>query len=212
MMDHRKYWQFLALMGWLFAAVFFLAFTLQGVAGEIDEFIVQNDGLFLSLGVLILVTSLALLTAYVTNKSSFERERLANEAADRRERFSQRMQALIEISKFRQAWINRVRDDMAALQREFFKHGPHGVSDGDFSEMLASLQRLRLSLNASETNTEKFDAEVASITHPGEGIDPEEFTLRLGKINAAGRKILKDEWERLKKDLEEAQSIKDALK
>jgi hypothetical protein len=193
-------WQFIAALGWFFAILFGLVFFLQGSADGIEGFLRKYTGIAVSLGTLAIVGVLAMATTV-----------MANQAAARRERFNQKMQALIKISEFRQDWIDRVRDDMAELQLGFFKLSPERKPKRDLTDVLVPLQRLRLSLNPNEDPTKDFEKAISGITDPDKTLTKSEFVNQLGRINSAGARILKEEWEALKRHLEEAQTISASL-
>ena len=131
---------------------------------------------------------------------------MANRAADRREQFSQRMQALIKVSEFRQIWINRMRDDIAALTSQLIMK----KTDVD-EECVFKMQRIFLSLNPNEENTRLLRKLVADVPEIMEEDDVDKWNKHVIRMRDLSTVILKDEWKRLKTDLENANSVSEIL-
>jgi len=202
----------------LFFALLFLALgilaiaplivtILGGYSGSIYERIdaFHNDygSLLVSIGTLFLVSFLALFTTL-----------LANRYADRRELSNREIQAQLKLSEFRQKWIDELRADLARLIS--ITTAISGTAKHTDEKKLAILEmyeldsRIRLRLNPYEPKAQEIEEIVirlvnaATIASSSEGFQAT-ITNRekLAKLSSI---YLKNEWDVLKKKLEQVES------
>ncbi|MCW8843132.1 MAG: hypothetical protein OQK00_06925 [Rhodobacteraceae bacterium] len=190
-------------------------YSVEAPIGRIEEFIRSHSGMIVSLGTLLLISALAFLTSHISNQAADRREALSTEAADRREAevakasdrreaFSRKVEAELQIARFRQAWIDEMRDDIALLLRERL----YQAGEADKKDLLQSLQihmKIELRLNHDEALAKRLSEALAKL-HRIEPNDAEHSTA-LAEAILSSRNFLKNEWERLKTDVLEAQLL-----
>ncbi|MBI1494666.1 hypothetical protein [Halocynthiibacter styelae] len=157
---------------------------------DLDEFIGKYQNLTIALGTLLIVFVLAVLGTY-----------LANVSAEKREETNRKVQSELQIAQFRQAWINQMRDDISEFTHlSFVRSG--GVVDKKISWLYF---KIGMSLNTEEDLANSLGAAMHSATQCPE-TDKADASDAVAR---AGREYLKKEWNRLKKDIRDAQLLKE---
>jgi hypothetical protein len=163
-----------------------------GFAVQLACFLEKFDSILLSLGTLFLVSSLALFTTYIANKSS-----------EKRDVFNRRIQTELQVAQFRQDWINKMHRDLSDLFEIMICNV---ANDSD-----AGLARLNFSIQ-SRLNLENPLAKLVDdiIIDYFTGVSDKDSELEMDAISRlapAANEFLKGEWDELKLKLETAQSI-----
>ncbi len=147
---------------------------------------------------LILTPILSLIVAAVSAWYSTKRALSA-------ERLARRHQSILEISKFRQEWINSLRNDLA----QFNGLALFDKSDEQWHQMAMLISRIKLRMNPNDEDYNDFSRVIANVIDRAGKSEAEKAIEIEGKYHNAGddlieigQRILKREWERLKSDLE----------
>lgn len=177
------------LLGLVALILAIVAFFIHGdpkTVQAVEDFSTSYQAILTSIGTLVLVGLLTFITTHISIRS-----------ASRREVANRRIAAELKIAEFRQTWINNLRDALAdfhsygtipngnpKLEREFYKLGTKiellmNPEDPDFEELQRYLYGY---LDASDKGT------------------MEKYRLNPDFVDLCQR-ILKREWERLKKEL-----------
>lgn len=198
---------FWATVFWLvFFGLAVLAFWTRMPSEEIasiNKFLIKNRGVVISLGTVALVSFVGIYTTFLTNY-----------AANRREKYSRKIEAELQIARFRQSWIDRLRDELAGIQI-IIDHAILTDSDVDYEKLIPAFNRVFLQLNPDEKEPELFRDLMVETTSLFREIDnhevQEEDSKKLIRISRDLRdcssRILRSEWRRLKDDLKHAQGI-----
>ena len=187
--------QLIALLLGLSTIGFAAAFFFQLSDGSLELFVRRNQGILTSIGTLLFLALVAFFTTV-----------FANRAADRREEFSQKMQALIKVSEFRQKWIDRMREDLSRISELVFSMN----NNDDLYELYGIVSRVLLSLNLSEEASEKLHETLIKILECLRNDEP--TSSLVAELQAVSNVMLRKEWSRLKNNLKEAQTIGEILK
>ncbi|SHJ46996.1 hypothetical protein SAMN05444000_10945 [Shimia gijangensis] len=177
---------------------------------EFERFVRKYSGTIISLGTLALISFLALLTSRMADQSADSRNRLAEQAAerreelvaeatDRREALNQRVQAELQISRFRQAWIDETRNEVA----EFLQLAFHRETTEQIARMFYLDRKIKLRLNEQEELASELVDALGDLT-PDEEQTEDEHSQAIVDATEAGNKFLRNEWRRLKTDIREA--------
>ncbi|KUJ77680.1 hypothetical protein [Ruegeria profundi] len=177
------------------APVLFVA--ISGYKGPIlqktELFISDHDSTLLSLGTLFLVSSLALLSSHISNKS-----------AERREWYSRRIQASLQMSEFRLKWVEELRSELAQLQTEMSVYNKEA---SDFKELTLRFRKVFLMLNFEEKNTKDLNQSFQRYVQSLRDADKDKKNACLKEFHRISNRILKEEWKRIKVELEQAQVL-----
>lgn len=168
---------------------------------RLETFLRDNHAVLISLGTLALISVLALLTSYLSDKAADKREHLAAVASEKRVAFNQKVQAELQIAQFRQSWINEMRNDISKLLRIEFHH----TEEADIANAYTLHMKIEMRLNPDEELASKLSA---AMQYLGRSESTEEEHQRaLADVVLASRAYLKNEWRRLKKDIRESQLL-----
>lgn len=158
---------------------------------DLDAFLGKYQNLLISLGTLFLVSLLAVWGTHLTNSS-----------AERREKSNRRVQAELQVSQFRQAWINEMRDDLSEFTYLVFNKKEKSSVNAKATHLLFKIQ---IRLNTKEPLAKSLDDIVMDIlVHKGSEDERAELILKLVE---ASRAYSQNEWKRLKEDIQEAQIL-----
>jgi len=118
-------------------------------------------------------------------------------------------QSALEIARYRQAWINDLRSDFASYASLHTK-AHFEFSDADFAEMMNVGCRILMRMNPDDADFTAvetcIDYAISCASTPKDEMKKlEEKYPHRESIVLVGRRVLKREWERLKKDLREAE-------
>jgi hypothetical protein len=160
---------------------------------SLETFLRENYGVLTSLGTLALVSGLALLTTHLSNRS-----------AERREVHNRRIQAALQIAQFRQSWIEQLRRELASLRAQLTAAKKENFSTKEAQEKLS---HAFLMLNANEDKTKELWACVTDFAKAYVDVNAEGKSSALSKFDDVARALLKEEWDRLKRELEAAQRV-----
>lgn len=183
---------------------------------SLEMFLRENRGVLISLGTLFLVSFLALLTSRLSDNAADRREKLVHEMVDRRERramaaaekqekTSQRVQAELQISQFRQAWIKEMRQDIADLLNLSF----HSASEADVAKAYTLSMKIEMRLNPEEDAAQELSEALSTLS--GASGNDAAHVAALTKVVTTSRNYLKGEWDRLKQDIRKAQLLEKEL-
>ena len=173
---------------------------------QVNEFILDFYPTILGIGTVVLISFLALLTTVVSIEYS-----------ERREASNRRVQAELKIAEFRQIWINELRDDITKYSKVLFQHGSKSTfGDAELDEVYTLMTRINLKLNHRENLAnelwEKINAafELACSYQTGDSEAERAKIMEVSQnaMTSAARQFLKNEWDRLKEDLEKAQTLR----
>jgi hypothetical protein len=168
----------------------------------VSDLIWKYRAIITGIGVLALVSFLALLTTVATNKS-----------AELRERSNRRVLAEIEIAKFRQAWINEMRNDIALFSELTFQDPEDRNPVKEMGLYNKIVLRLNLELKGDGSGNYKEPLAVDLFYQLGRArtasrtSDVDAETREQVELNRTAGAYLKNEWTRLKSDLKAAQSL-----
>ena len=173
-----------------------------GFLSRLEQFVSAYDGLLASLGTLFLILGMGVWTTYLSNKSAAARQR-----ADRI------TSAELKISEFRQAWIDKLRQDLADV---VFLTSVNGTSEDSSAnvqrvEKLKKLDSLvRLRLNPGETKAQELAGAVRKVIDLSEMVSNgcnDKFSDMLAARESLAKlsaEYLKVEWEVVKHVLQKA--------
>ena len=195
----------------LVLVIYFGALPLE----EFERFVRKYSGTIISLGTLALVSFLALLTSRMADQAADSRNSLAEQAAERREELTaeatdrreaqnQKVQAELQISQFRQAWIDETRNEIA----EFSQLAFHRENTDQLARMFYLDQKIRMRLNSEEPLAKDLLDALSDLT-PGSEQDDDAHTDALIYVTLAANNFLRNEWRRLKRDIREAQLLQE---
>lgn len=162
-------------------------------SSPVNEFVRLNKEVLLSIGTLLLISFLALIQTYISNKSS-----------DSRDQANRAVQAELKIAEFRQEWINSLRDELEEFNQLAFAD----PKERDNSRISAVLAKVRMRLNLNESlalSLYKAMLEAGRTDHRS----GEDEVAALISLNEAAHKYLSNEWKRLKDDIIKAQLLQD---
>lgn len=160
------------------------------VPAKLETFISTYNGTIISLGTLFLVSALALLTTHLSSAS-----------AEKRERYNRRVQSELKLAEFRQKWIEDMRDDISELLRLSF----HSSNEGEVSNAYKLSVKIQMRLNLSEDLAEDLAKALEVVSRPG--LSDLEHSAALANVAVTSRKYLKQEWSRLKNDIQTARLL-----
>ena len=160
---------------------------------RLSKLISHYNGIITSLGTIFLVAAFGVWT---TN--------LANNSAERRELANRKIQSELGLAKFRQDWINALRDDLSEFVGTAVIHysGPPPAEKVERIVVLG--MRIRMRVDRGDPDYGKLVKILAGYTElflVGKS-EQEKSDVPLMVVSQA---ILKREWERLKTDLREAE-------
>lgn len=177
------------------AGIYFLGSSVA----DFENFVRDYAGTIISLGTLALVSFLALLTSHVSSKAADQREILAAEAIKDRETVNQRVQAELQIAKFRQAWIDETRSELA----EFLQLAFHCERDDHVARMFYLNSKIKMRLNHKEKLALELDEAMRALA-PGAIVGDAAQVKALTHATKVGNEFLRNEWGRLKEDIRKA--------
>lgn len=164
--------------------------TYEGNALEkLESLLLDRQEIIIALGTLFLVLGLSVWAGHLSNKS-----------AEHREKFNRQTQAEIKISEFRQQWINELRDDVSRL----ISIASEEMDSEELAEYQLLWTRIQLRLNPDEEAHNELVGKLGALTNAifsGNGHADAQTDIQT-QVNI----LLKAEWERLKKDLKDAQN------
>ena len=173
---------------------------------KVNEFILVFYPTILGIGTVALISFLALLTTIISINYS-----------EIRENSNRRVQAELKISEFRQQWIKELREEIALFSKLCFASAPQSTfSEEDIDEIFGLMMRVRLKLNLNEelasalwTNMNLAFASACSY-QPGDSQQDRKNSMETSQnqLAASAQAFLKNEWDRLKSDIENAQISK----
>ena len=156
----------------------------------LENWITTHQGIMTSVGILVLVSGLALITTFIANGAA--RNRLVSEI---------RTHAELKKSEFRQAWINDQRNDLAALVGASLRLT---LDDPIVTETDAStFARILMRMNPKDEDYKELKELLERHTY---GLNQGESLVFEHSLIEIGQRILKREWEVLKKELNQTNS------
>lgn len=161
----------------------------------VQGFISQYQVLFVSLGVPLLTILISWSVAVQTNRTS-------RKLADK----ERALGVQLKLAEFRQAWIDSLREDIACYAAVTFHTESDPIPAANLREIVTLGARIRMRLNTSDPDYEAFIAAL-SYSLPTTGEQREQAKTGATAVSI-GQKILKREWERLKADLVEIESMR----
>lgn len=180
----------LAILPWIVVA---LSACSDASSTPIECVIKKYDGTIISLGILVLVSGLALLTAILTNRST-----------DISQKSNRKIRAELQIASFRQKWIDALRNDLAEFQsicvvlsNTAKEHGGDELKLYRLAELSA---RIQLRMNPDDRD---YSALMDTLRLQRDAIISGNKNGQSG-MNRTSQEILKREWDRLKHDLRES--------
>ena len=169
----------MGIISWIFGYIAML-FDLVNCLGAWAE---QNKVLVAS----ILIPTL---TLWFTNRTASNNARLAVESATQ----TRKNQSAIKIAEMRQVWINNLRDCLAEFSSDFFVERPASLED--INRAANKFRKIQLMLNPDDENYNELSGLLTSCVMNFDSQANAEKIVRLGQT------ILKQEWQRLKIDLD----------
>lgn len=129
--------------------------------------------------------------------------KLAAEIAQSNAKLAANLEVSRTLSQSRQEWINVLREDMAEFIgicsiRLRFINGEEDLSDEEFARMISLSSRIRLRLNPDD---EDFDELWSLMGSCASEADPRKLGRFSNKFAKVSQKILKQEWDVLKDEL-----------
>ncbi len=110
---------------------------------------------------------------------------------------SMKLQAEVEIARFREQWIHRLRDSLAEFQALGTVPNSNPRKSVEFYKLGTKIE---LMMNPSDPDFKELQQLMYEYLHVSEGELVEKYMINPEFISV-GQRILKREWERLKKDL-----------
>lgn len=154
---------------------------------RLECFLDKHESSLISVGLLILVSGLALWGTYLTNHS-----------AERREKSNRKVLSELKVSEYRQAWITEMRLDLSIFGGFMFHaEGKEGVR-----EALSLKSKIEMRLNMEETLAINLYESMNELWH--DAFIDEFDSGNHHRFTEASNAYLKKEWKRLKKDIREA--------
>lgn len=184
------------------SAFFFLLFCLSvesrngDFAADLNSLIKNYNAVIMSLGALFLVPAISIISTIV-----------AGGIGDRRDRSNREFQSVIQVSEFRQVWINDLRSDFSEFTTLLYASRPMRDDEGRRLQLL--FNRIIMRMNHSDRDFKELLEKMTYSTQCMGGSRSEKelpaYRTRLLELMPS---ILKREWERLKSDLEAVQGVK----
>ncbi|MCA0930498.1 hypothetical protein [Ruegeria profundi] len=173
----------------------------------------QYDAIFMSVGTLLIVSGLAVLTARIASQSVS-----TVEAENRKNRIEMAKIQLksakeMKIAEFRQKWIDDMRRDVAEyvslsatdiMSKETDDKDRQEEKEARRERLTALSSQIYLRLNPNEDLSERLAASIRNISEARRAKDISAMNDLLREFASISREILKGEWRRLKDDLDEA--------
>jgi hypothetical protein len=161
----------------------------MNILANLQAFISQYQVLFISLGVPILTVLISWFVAAQTNRTS--RKLAEKERA---------LSVQLKLAEFRQAWIDGLREDLAAYSAATFHTSDMPLQNDRLHEIVSLGARVMLRMNTKDPDYEAFKTALShALPSSQEEADAAKTSLTVVTI---GQRILKREWERLKSDLD----------
>ncbi|AFO88724.1 hypothetical protein L0Z66_18185 [Phaeobacter sp. BS34] len=162
-------------------------------SAKLEAFISAYSGSIISLGTLFLVSSLALWTTHLSNRSS-----------EKREAGNRRIAAEMKLAEMRKGWINELAADIAEFTSLV---GLRAGNEADKKELFLG-SRILLRMNQNDPDYDNLRECLKSVSLQIRADEPD--LDKLIDLREISQRILKREWERLKRDLREAQLLEAA--
>lgn len=178
-----------------------------GAFSRLECVLDKYESTLISLGILVLISGLALLTAFLTNKST-----------EITEKSNRKVQTEIQVAKFRQAWIIEMQNDLAS----FLGHLLEKKANRDGVKILSLYAKIAIRLNLEKVEEKSSiykeplakalidDMNKAKKLAKSKTHDAKLRAKVHAKLTRSVQKYLKNEWSRLKNDLHEAQSLENS--
>lgn len=162
-----------------------------------EALVSKYDGIIISIGTLLLVTGLAVFTTFLSNKNAARLEAANRENSDLRERANRRIATQLKLVEFRQAWINDLRDQLAAYYGKVAVAGPNF---NGWDELAQIGNKILLLMNPEDKD---YNALVGVLTRVTDAMHGQvgEAVAAHSEMRDIAQRILKREWNRLKDDL-----------
>lgn len=200
---------FLVLLGTV--AIFpFVVVAINSFDGSFLDKLTQSlnhyDSIFLSVGTILTISGLAVLTAKIASNSVVVVERENRKNRVEMSRIQLKTAKEIKIAEFRQAWINDLRRDAA----EYVSLYVADIMSGNFNdekrrERLSVLStQIYLMLNPDEDLSERLAGCIRRLAVARREQNVQEIQNLLREFSSISRDILKGEWSRLKNELDQA--------
>ena len=141
----------------------------------------------------------SILLPLISSAVAFYSARYSTKLALSNSRIDRNLQKELKLADFRQLWINDFRDDIAALQGYVLAHS-HVPSDEFGKEVGKIIARIQMRLHKDDPDREAMNSSLKKLISEAQGKKVDEAEA----LTIVGQRILKREWERLKKDLEAA--------
>lgn len=153
-----------------------------------------HDSLILSIGTLSLVSCLALFTTYVSSVSS-----------ERRDVYNRRIQAELQIARFRQDWINAMHRDLSDIYKLMVNE--RTSAEFEIDELAKLVFAIQARLNRDNPPAKAVWDQLDIYFRVSRNKEDELYLNFLASFPLVVNEFLKVEWDRLKADLQNAQSI-----
>ena len=164
----------------------------------LNEFVKLNKEMLLSIGTLLLISFLAILQTYISNYSS-----------EKREESNRRTQTELKLAEFRQEWIDGLRDDLSEFAS--LLNNDSFPSNENFERMVVLHARIMLRMNNGDV---KYPTLLKAMSSYLKAARSEKGKMRDIDITTAhttlittSQDLLKTEWNRLKRDLQESRQM-----
>ena len=195
----------------VFLAFFALLDHFAVTAQQLEAFLNSNKGIVTSLGTLLVILLAAILTTHLSNSS-----------AEKRQEADRLLNAELKLSDFRQAWINQLRADFAEviqLGYSFFEKGNDQQETARKLKLVEARIRMRLNPRSDAEVEREIEKELVALVSACEKVANEAISRSGDKASETkhcqdalnhrenlaklGSKFLKEEWEVIKKNLNE---------
>lgn len=165
------------------------------LSAQIEDFLTRYDAILTSVGTLLLVSALALSGTYLANRSS-----------ERRENANRRTQIEMRLAEFRQDWIDGLRDDLAELAS--ILNSDTDLDKRRHEKMVVLHARIMLRMNNGDMKYPDLLNGMSGYIKAArlEGGKERDIALTAAhtELITVSQDILKREWDRLKKDLNDS--------
>lgn len=150
-----------------------------GFFDRVECLLLDYSSTITSIGILALVSALALLTAHLSNRSS-----------EKRESSNRRVAAELKLAEFRQAWINSMRDDLAEIGELAFRNGDKDTTP----KQIRLLAKVIMRLNLTEDLAKGVALAMRKVLKATPEEDDKEKVKLVEALAEASYKYLKEEW------------------
>jgi hypothetical protein len=189
-MGVRLLTQVLAAIAFILLLVAFFVHGDQDMLLKIENFGSTYQAILTSIGTLVLVIALTVITTNLSNKSASDRE-IAN----------RRVSTEIKIVEFRQVWINDLRNDFS----EFLSIAGNPQDHEMVTRLHLLAVRIHLRLNPDEKTTFTLMENITNVLSAISEKDRNALSEASSQLQGSASALLKGEWNRLKRDLKAAQ-------